>query len=520
MCHRPPAVQHVSLSNGPRPVCRSRNLVAAVWIPLLSVAVALALPAESVSAEPSGPSRVESGATAAGMDLQAEPRHGTHPANPGHVTAVPDRPHSHAPHEDCDGEEEGHGPTPTAAPAQQPPAANRFNPAIALVLDGRYYRDSVHGEGGHLLDHVKGFHGHHHDHGHGPAHGEVEPGFNLAGAELMVSASADSYFDALLTLVFDGHSVELEEAYGVTRGLPAGFTLKFGQFFSGIGIINSRHPHAWDFADHVLPHHLIFGPHGLNDVGVQLTWTAPGRNILLLGVEVLQGENEGVANSIGHVDHDVAVGVLSEKAGPRLRTGFARFSPVLPGGHTVRVGGFAGQSSLHQEMHEHGHGRNYLEGTSSFWGADIAYSFHGHRAGGQGDLSVQGEYLRRVKDLHMAVREFPGALRASEWTQDGAYLQAVYGVAPRFTAGLRWEAVGLTNRRVIDDAPESWGSSSRVTGALTFNPSGSSRVRLQWGRSSLLTDAGRERFNQVTVQYQLTLGTIPAAHLQGGCGGH
>lgn len=493
MCHRPPAVQHLSFPSEPRPVGRSGNLVTAVSIALLSAIVALACPAEPASAS----------------------------ADSDRATAAANRAHSHQVHEDCDGEADGHGPTPTAAPTQQPPAANRFNPAIALVLDGRYYRDSVHGDGGQLLDHVRGFHGHdHHDHGHGPAHGEVEPGFNLAGAELMVSASVDRSFDALLTLVFDGHSVELEEAYGVTRGLPAGFTVKFGQFFSGIGIINSRHPHAWDFADHVLPHHLIFGPHGLNDVGVQLTWMAPGRSDVSLGVEVFQGRNRGVANHIGHVDHDVAVGALSEKAGPRLRTGFARFSPVLPGGHTVRVGGFAGRSSLHQELHDHGHGRNYLEGSSSFWGVETAYGFHANRAGGQGDFSVQGEYLRRVKDLHMAAREFPGALRASEWTQDGAYLQAVYGVAPRFTAGIRWEAVGLTNRRVIDGAPENWGSSSRVTGALTFNPSQSSRVRLQWGRSSLLTDDGRRKFNQMTVQYQLTLGTIPAVHRQGSCGGH
>jgi len=387
-----------------------------------------------------------------------------------------------------------------------------FNPAISVFLEGRYHRDGVHGEGGHILGEAMGFHGHHgseDDHGHG--HGGFTPGFSLAGTEMELSASVDRYFDAHVTLVFDGHSVEVEEAFGVTRSLPAGLTLMVGKFFSGIGYLNSQHPHQWDFADQALPYRLLLGSDGLNDVGVQLTWLAPARSYLLFGVEALQGDNELVSNVIGHLDHELALGGLDEKAGPRLLTGFFKFGPDLGAAHALQIGGFAGRSSLHQELHDHGEGRTYLEGTSTFWGVDVVFKVDDPRPWGQGDLTLQGEYLRRVKDLGTVAREFDGPLSAARWTQDGAYVQTVYGFAPRFTAGLRWDAAGLTNRRVRAGTLEEWGSSSRVAANVTFNPTEFSRLRLQAGRSRILTEHGRETFNEFTVQLQLALG-VHGAH--------
>lgn len=401
---------------------------------------------------------------------------------------------------------------PRPAPGGRVTSGTMFNPAISVILDSRFHRDSVHGEGAHILHEAKGFHGHHdHDHHHGHGHGAMEPGFSLAGTELVLSASVDRYFDALATLVFDGHSVELEEAYGLTRALPAGFTLKFGKFFSGIGYINSQHPHQWDFVDQALPYQLILGHHGLNDVGVQLTWLTPARSYLLFGIEAFQGDNEAVANYIGHVDHDLAVGGLEEKEGPRLLTGFFKFGPDLGASHAVQFGGFGGRSSLHQEKHDHGHGRNYLEGTSTFWGVDLVYKYDDPRAWGHGDLTLQAEYLRRVKDIDVAAREFPGGMPETRWTQDGLYVQAVYGFAPRFTGALRWDAAGLTNRRVRAGTLEEWGKSSRTAANITFNPTEFSRLRVQAGRSSILTDHGREKFNEFTVQMLLSLG-VHGAH--------
>lgn len=408
------------------------------------------------------------------------------------------------------------GPVQTAGLQPRPVATGEvssgtlFNPAMTVILDSRYHRDSVHGEGSHMLGEVLGFHGHHggeNDHGHGGS----TSGFSLAGTELALSASVDRYFDALVTLVFDGHSVELEEAFGVTRSLPAGFTLMFGKFYSGIGYLNSQHPHEWDFADLALPYRLLLGSDGLNDVGVQLTWLAPSRHYLLFGVEALQGDNEAVANAVGHVEHDLALGSLDEKTGPRLLTGFITFGPNLGAAHALQIGGFAGRSSLHQELHEHGEGRTYLEGTSSFWGVDLVFKLDDPRPWGHGDMTLQGEYLRRVKDLGMAAREFDGPLTSGRWTQDGAYVQAVYGFAPRFTGGLRWDAAGLTNRRVGPGSREEWGSSRRVAANVTFNPTEFSRLRVQAGRSSILTDQGRESFNEFTVQLQLAMG-VHGAH--------
>ena len=77
-----------------------------------------------------------------------------------------------------------------------------------------------------------------------------------------------------------------------TRSLPWGFQLKGGKFRSSIGRLNVQHPHVWDFADAPLVNRAFFGSDGLVEVGAQMNWLAPTPFYLLLGAELLQGENE------------------------------------------------------------------------------------------------------------------------------------------------------------------------------------------------------------------------------------
>ena len=39
----------------------------------------------------------------------------------------------------------------------------------------------------------------------------------------------------------------------------------------------------------------------------------------------------------------------------------------------------------------------------------------------------------------------PRLCRAPQFTEDGFYLQGLYGIAPRWQVGLRYDKVGLTN---------------------------------------------------------------------------
>jgi hypothetical protein len=401
---------------------------------------------------------------------------------------------------------EGLQPFPLGGPAQQIITGTAFNPAISVIIDGKYYNDNRRGGAGDILEEAQGFDG-----GHGPedehGHGELSRGFTLDETELVFSASVDTYFDAMVTLSLRDDSIEIEEAFGRTRSLPAGLQLTFGKFFSGIGYINQQHPHAWDFADQVLPYRLMFGDEGLNEIGVQLTWLPNLPVYTLFGIEALQGRNEGLAATLEQPGN--LFGQVDDKAGPRLFTGFVKVAPDLGFNHAVQFGLFGGVSRLHQELHGPD---EFLEGDAWFAGADAVYKYDAGGEYGKGNLVLQGEYIYRVKDLAVAAHADLDEIGEEEkFTQDGFYVQGVYGFAPRWTAGLRYEMAGLTNKIKTDDGTENLDDSRRYAAALTFNPTEFSRLRVQYTRGDIATDVGREKFNQVFLQFQLALG-VHGAH--------
>ena len=103
-----------------------------------------------------------------------------------------------------------------------------FNPAIGVIFQGQawnYANDPAEYS-------VQGF----------PLGGEAGPfdeGLAIGEAEVNVSANVDDKFTAWLTAslaIEDGESiVEIEEAWLETTALSAGFSARFGRFFSGIG---------------------------------------------------------------------------------------------------------------------------------------------------------------------------------------------------------------------------------------------------------------------------------------------
>jgi hypothetical protein len=418
-------------------------------------------------------------------------------------------------------------------------SGNAFNPAISVIVDGAWYWDNVGGEAFEIIEEADGFsmgHGHSHggghDHGGGHSHGELDRGFNLREVEVAFSATVDPYFDAFVMLIFDEDEVEVEEAYLTTRGLPHGLQMKFGKFLSDIGYINKQHPHSWDFADRPLVNELLFGDHGLQETGVQLTWLAPTTQYLRVGVEALQGETEGVANYIGAEEEIEGTDrILDDKSGPRLFTGFAKFSPDLGFNHALQLGASYGYSNTFQQTIEHSTRFEDRDGSARFWGLDAVYKYTpAGSVGGQGAFKLQGEYFHRWRDLdrrdvyfacHPAgidcddpdVEWRPGDVRNEESfneKQDGYYVQALYGLMPRWNAGARVEQVGLTNRTGRGDG-EDWDDSRRYSAVLSFMPTEFSRLRLQYSRGDIAVDGEREKFNQVFLQFQMSLG-VHGAH--------
>ena len=378
-----------------------------------------------------------------------------------------------------------------------------FNPEISAIVDMFYHADDSADGISHVTEEMSGF-GHSHS-GEDHHHGETENGFNLRHLELQFSAEVDPYFKGSAIAALDLDGAEMEEAKIETTCLPYGFAVRGGKFFSDFGYINAQHSHQWDFVDQPLIYQLTLGPHGLNDIGAQLSWLAPTPFYLLAAVEAFQGKNDMIFAYCGEDP-------LPHHNGPRVGVGWLKFGPDLPGNHGLQAGLF-GAMGKDQEAHDgngDGDSDHWLDGNSMFWGADCVYKYNSPQPHGKGDLTVQGEYFNRRKDLDMIANDLNPALVGNHRIddQDGYYLQAVYGFCERWRGGLRWEQVGLVNTtKLPDGSREDFGSSYRAGVMIDFTPSEFSRLRVQVNHGGYETAAGREPATEFFLQWMISIGS-------------
>lgn len=404
-----------------------------------------------------------------------------------------------------------------AEPSPKPGAG--FNPQISLILDGSLYHDDQDGGGSALLAEMAGIGHGAHVGGHG--HGGLENGFNLGESELVMSAVVDPYFDGKLTLTIDKEgATELEEAWLQTRLLPAGLKVRMGKFLSGIGYGNSQHPHVWDFADQNLATSGILGDHGLMDTGLQLTWVAPTPFYAQLGVETLQGQHQerfgALIENEDAADITTLVDPLPEhRGGPRLTTAFVKVAPDLGDVHALQLGLSLAKARQHQQLIDEDETPQStdefaLDGDQTLSGLDVVYKFDSAGEYGAGDFKFAAEYLRLKKSMTVTAADATAPVVAGDrvtGTQDGYYLQATYGIAPRWQLGVRHDVNGQTNELVEAGNRISFEASSRNSLALTFFPSEFSRLRLQVARGDIYDEAGaKTALKQVFLQYTHSLG--------------
>jgi hypothetical protein len=380
-----------------------------------------------------------------------------------------------------------------------------FNPAISVIPDVAYFRDNRGGGSSELVEEADGFHVPHGGH----RHEGLAEGFNLRETELAFTAAVDPYFDAAAFLAIHGNGIEAEEIYFQTRALPAGLQVRGGKFLSGIGYVNRQHPHQWDFVDQNLAYALLLGDHGLSDTGVQVSWLPATPLYVLFGGELLQGEHERLASHHGaeefpSVGADDAPPTLPYRAGPRLFTGFMKLSPNLGYSHAMQVGWSVASSRKHQEVHDDdadGVPEAVLDGTAILWGLDFVYKYDSPRQYGAGDLTLQSEYLYRRRDLDVLSTPLTETFK-----NDGIYLQAVYGLLPRWQVAGRVAAAGVTNTWADGTSSIQWNTSTQYSAALTFNPTEFSRLRMQFNRNHMWVGSETERAHQFFVQFQMSMG--------------
>lgn len=385
-------------------------------------------------------------------------------------------------------------------------AGNAFNPAISLILSGNYYADS---EKGRLVAPA----------GLNSREAEVaDQGFNLDETELVLSATVDPNFDAMANLVLDDGEVEVEEAWFETRRLPYGLKVRAGKLKSNIGYLNSQHPHTWDFADQNLAYDALLGGEGIADVGLRVEWLPDLPLYTLIGAEALQGKQDVVGVAQAELDPASPLSAPEEKSGPRLFTAYVKVSPELGDNHALQLGLWGLHAGQQQEAYGTPGADEYLlDGDESIYGLEAVYKYDGGGEAGHRNLKIQTEILRGAKNL--AVATLAGAPvynngntvavdDAVDSRETAWYLQAVYGIAPRWQAGLRFDQSGVGSDISEAGTATDYSASKRVSGVLTWNLTEFSRLRAQIARADVV-DASNipQKYNQYFLTYSMSLGT-------------
>jgi hypothetical protein len=404
-----------------------------------------------------------------------------------------------------------------AASASTPAYANKpittqnaFNPAISLILDGKYQnleRDpgtyQIGGfipAGGH--DDAGG-----HSHGSGPG----EKGFSINESELTISANIDPYFAGYFTAgISADNELEVEEAHITNSGFIPGTTIKFGRFFSGIAYLNEQHPHAWDFADAPLVYQAFLGGN-LGEDGLQARWVAPTPLFLEFGLEAGRGAS--------------FPGSEREKNGFNAGAAFVHIGGDAGVSNSYRVGASYRKTTAVDRHYEDesavagGEIENAFNGDSKMWGVDFIWKWAPNGDPTSRNFKFQAEYFQRKEDGTLTfdpedtlLLGAPSDAYSSD--QNGWYAQAVYQFMPRWRVGARYDQLdsGTVDNALVGGAAGLTANDfpilaaydpMRTTAMIDFSPSEFSRFRLQFARDEARFS---ESDDQVFLQYTMSLG--------------
>src|SRR5947207_6800837 len=335
-------------------------------------------------------------------------------------------------------------------------------------------------------------------------HDPIQRGFSLRNAEIALDGAVDPYFKGYANLVFklekdQSTKVELEETYLQSVALPANLQLKAGQFFANFGRQNPQHPHTWAFVDEPLVLSRAFGPDGLRNIGGQLSWLLPTPFYTEAFLGVFNGQG-GTAFSFRNLEQEGNHGRSPIDRGlrgpgdllyvPRITSSFD-----LTDQQTLVVGASAAFGPNDSGPHS----RTEAYGVDAYWKwksdhADQGFPFV--------SWQTEGLYERFGAGEDVSAR-----LPAENLRNWGFYTQLLWGIKPRWVAGLRGEFVS-GNDGAFDASDIFRGDRLRVSPNFTWYPSEFSKIRLQYNY-----DQGRSfgADHSVWMQVEFLLGSH-AAH--------
>jgi hypothetical protein len=356
----------------------------------------------------------------------------------------------------------------------RPAAANAFNPGIAAVLNGFYSASSRKPDNQRILGFFIG-----------DEAKTLPNGFSLGESEISFAANIDPQMAGFLDISFDNENQpDVEEAYVRSTDLPWGFTAKAGRFLSGIGYINERHAHDWNFSDAALPYRAFLNTQ-YGDDGVQLRWLAPTDTFLEFGAEWFRGDEfpaagarrggKGTVTAFVHAGDDIdessswlaALSYLNTRA-----SGLDFDNPVT--------------------------GSDSFTGDTDLGIASLVYKWAPGGNPTVNNFSAVGEFFWNRQKGHLT-----GTPQFSR-NSTGWYVQGVYQFMPQWSFGLRYSQLDAGNipLSLAGSALDDFGHSARATTALLeYDTSEFGRLRLQYTHDETDLKPNDEILFQYTVIY-------------------
>jgi hypothetical protein len=315
-------------------------------------------------------------------------------------------------------------------------------------------------------------------------HDPINRGFSMRNAEIAVDGAVDPYFKGFGNMVLkldqnNETSIELEEAYLVSSSLPANLQIKGGQFFAAFGRQNSQHPHQWAFVDEPIILTRTFGPEGLRNLGMQVSWLAPTPFYTEASLGILNGQGntafsfrnpgepvDGVDRVHGRTTLDRNISGFGDLLYvPRLASSFE-----LTANQTL----VAGISAAF------GPNDTGAEERTEIYGVDLYWKWKSpHSESGFPFVSWQTEALYQRFEAGADPSSPAGPLPNETLKDWGFYSQVLWGFKQRWVAGLRGEYAD-GNTGAYDAYDVFRGQRTRISPDLSFYPSEFSKIRLQY----------------------------------------
>jgi len=394
---------------------------------------------------------------------------------------------------------------------------SKFIPDISLVMDASYVSRSVNDDETPHLEIPGVVHGLLGSHSHAEdSHltNNAYNGFNLNYAELALSSSVDPFFSMEGIFHYSQYGTKIDELFFTSTALGSGLKLKGGQFNSNFGYLNEQHHHSYNFADMPLVYESFLGMHGINEKGIQLQWIAPTNRYLMVGVEILQGENENMFgySSIHLDDLNSTNPTIDGEDAPSLYVGYIKTSFDIED-TTVLAGISYATGSSRADYSQDEEDAYAFSGDSTLYGVDLVVK---HYFDSYSFLILQTELLSRdIEGTLYTIDENTKVATPQSLTkeQSGLYTQLIYGYDKNWKIGLRYDTI-YKNEVVKNSINQNEATNlNKYSAMVEYNTSEFAKFRLQYNRNDALYNENGEqqKIDTIIMQVNISIGAH-AAH--------